>query len=160
MSNLKDLVPPPELFELIPKEKFQDSALVWHGVSTPVGYMHVLVRRNEVALNAFGFIYPAPTLAEILEALPTSISESKEKFYLYLLDTRNKPENDWQVGYAHEAFYGLYCSKKRKARDTNPATAALKLWLEVNGVASDPSAPSEASDKTQNAGHNSEEVKK
>ena len=129
MNKLETLVPPLEMCKQIPVGKFADSVYAYRRVArslfetTPVYTicLHIASEKLEH--------YPAPTLAEILEALPTSISESKEKFYLYLLDTRNKPENDWQVGYAHEAFYGLYCSKKRKARDTNPATAALKLFL-------------------------------
>ena len=154
MSTLEKLVPPLELCKLIPEGKFADSVFCWCEYnSQEEGYVRngwrttqdidgdfIVAPRFSAEKNTFchrenfkitrnGWHCPAPTLAEILEALPTSISESKEKFYLYLLDTRNKPENDWQVGYAHEAFYGLYCSKKRKARDTNPATAALKLFL-------------------------------
>lgn len=148
-KGLESIVPPLELCNRL--FSFKDSALVWASDYTKPTPEWIVIPRRQLENMDYVEWRNAPTLAEILEALPTSISESKEKFYLYLLDTRNKPENDWQVGYAHEAFYGLYCSKKRKARDTNPATAALKLWLEVNGV---------ASDKTPDVGHNGEEAEK
>ena len=140
MSRIEDLVPPLEMCSKIPVGKFEDSALVlifWHkSPNTPVEIRTRCEVENDPEFDDLVedqriIIYPAPTLAEILEALPTRIVYAKMPFYLFLLDTRNKPLGDWQIGYAHEAFYGLAVAEERRERDKNPPTAALRLWLKL-----------------------------
>lgn len=68
MSNLKNIVPPPELCKLIPEGEFEDSALVWEKsekyfqATEIIDYEYKVVTRDE---SKGGF--PAPTLEEILD---------------------------------------------------------------------------------------------
>lgn len=108
MSTLESLVPPLELCKQIPAGKFEDSALVWWG-------SHVYMRSPGDAVT------PAPTLAEsIMELRPKSRCKANVlgmnyNLYFDLID------NKWvsEMG-----------GKNAVADD--PATAALKLWLELN----------------------------
>ena len=141
MSKLEDLVPPLELCRQIPEGKFDDSALVWYRATISGDY--VCLPRLYKNVDAARTAAPAPTLAEILEAL-YKMSGSAVK-----VSRRCERVGCWWVS--------AWIDRNSISRQdmNNPATAALRLWLEVNGVAS---APSEASDKTQNAGHNGMEV--
>lgn len=65
MSNLKSIVPPPELCTQIPDGEFRDSALVWCRVR---GEAVVCSRDQWVGVDGTTPI-PAPTLEEILEAI-------------------------------------------------------------------------------------------
>lgn len=75
MSNLKSIVPPPELCKQIPVGEFEDSALVWdiHG---KFDKWHVEKRVNRsVRFGDYGRMssphadIPAPTLEEVLDAV-------------------------------------------------------------------------------------------
>ena len=65
MSNLKSIVPPPELCTQIPDVEFRDSALVWCRVR---GENDVCPREQWVGVGGRNPI-PAPTLEEILDDL-------------------------------------------------------------------------------------------
>ena len=129
--KLEDLVPPPELCKQIPEGAFADSALVWYRATISGDY--VVLPRLYKNVDAARTVAPAPTLAEILEALPTSITGEKNcRFYLRLFDFRLVPKGYWQVGYAHVGLGRVILAKgQHKCSPTNPATAALELWMEV-----------------------------
>ncbi len=67
MTNLEQLVPPFELCQQIPKDAFNDTALVW------VVSKNLYVRKRFVPLDldreCNPFVFPAPTAQEILEAM-------------------------------------------------------------------------------------------
>lgn len=127
--ELEDLVPPMELCKQIPEGKFEGSVFAWalsNGNLDYVEYRDTL----QVAIGS-RIIAPAPTLQEIIDALPTYIEEHGKRFYLCLFDARNMPSATFQIGYARAAHHGLEPSELRE-KDANLATAALKLWLEAN----------------------------
>lgn len=105
--RLEDLVPPLELCKKIPAGCFEDSLFVWRKgyKSTPIS----LEFREEWTPHEQ---FPAPTLAEIMEAFA-------EKYFY--------------VGHACPPGKSWVVASKREggAFDANPATAALKLYLEV-----------------------------
>lgn len=107
MSKLEDLVPPLELCKRIPEGAFADSALVHARIFTG----HIVVVPREAAIeNDWDILCSAPTLAEIMEALPKNV------------------EYRW--------YEGKFCPCHPKHdpvefADKNPPTAALKLWLEL-----------------------------
>ena len=85
MSNLESIVPPLELCKRIPAGEFEDSALVWV-YDDVVGFLcrasgceqihkkkwqleHNHPRKIAIRRKCGQEIYPAPTLAEILEAI-------------------------------------------------------------------------------------------
>ena len=85
MSNLESIVPPLELCKLIPDGEFEDSALVWV-YDDVVGFLcrtsgceqihkkewqlaHNHPRKIAIRRKCGQEIYPAPTLAEILESI-------------------------------------------------------------------------------------------
>lgn len=108
--NLESIVPSLETCRKIPQGAFKDSALVW--CDDLQGYF-VLERPCTWAVT----VCPAPTLAEILAELPTvgcivRVSE---------------------VGGNVEYTASLPLSDIEET-NTNPATAALKLWMRVKGV--------------------------
>lgn len=135
MIKLEDLVPPLELCKQIPPTCFTRTALFWFFTNGEywIGWRYIASNFKPEQIVA-----PAPTLAEILE--------SDHRMTI----TRSHTGITW----AAEVWDG---SRWYARNAINSATAALKLWLEVNGIASD---PSEASDETPDAGHNSEEVEK
>ena len=136
MSRFINWVPPLDLCEKIPypKKNFRDSCLAWvprfkgRGCFREIAYYELLLRPE---INDSQCI-PAPTLMEILTALPSEICESK--YYLMLLDSRQINTKDWQIGYARfPCSGGLVAHDVYKAHDQNMTTAALMLWLSLNG---------------------------
>ena len=131
MKKLEDLVPELELCKKIPEGAFADSAMVWmddgHGgkICEPrryAPYQHIIA--------------PAPTLEEIMDELP---KYNENEVSLALVPAFNSDGDirifgeAWSVGYTH----------KCNVTDKKSATAALKLWLELNK-----SAPSDLSDQS------------
>ena len=127
MSRLKDNVPELDLCKQIPEGEFRNSVLVW-------GYYYagwhdnrewsVFERTGEENVDLY---YPAPTLAEIMAELPKY--DENEKTLACIPDFPNESGEAvfgaaWTVGY----------TKNRSVTDKNPATAALKLWLELKGI--------------------------
>lgn len=65
MSNLKSIVPPPDLCKQIPAGELEDSALVWCRVRG-----EDVVCEREHWVGVFGMSpVPAPTLEEVLDSL-------------------------------------------------------------------------------------------
>ena len=124
MSKLKDLVPPLELCRKIPVGKFEDSALVlifWHkSPNTPVEIRTRCEVENDPEFDDLVedqriIIYPAPTLAEIMEA-------DHRIRIACSCDDKTWLANCW--------VNGTWTVRN----DINPTTAAMKLWLAGNGV--------------------------
>ena len=125
MNNLESLVPPLELCKRIPAGKFKDSVFVWIANPTPGVDPWVCVRKDLVQkTKAFP---PAPTLAEILAALPKF--DQRENCLAVVPDFPDDGKTRvfgefWAVGY----------TEKNSVKDSNPAAAALRLWMKVEGV--------------------------
>ena len=125
MSKLEDLVPPLELCKQIPEGEFADSALVW--MVLPDGSLHPvfpIIARDATLPD--DDIIPAPTLAEIMVALDAAGWYCPTAYYQV---------NTWKVDCesdpVDEEFNSLPTILDAEDKD-NAATAALKLWLEVN----------------------------
>jgi len=121
--NLEQLVPPLELCQQIPQGAFADSALVW--TRTWCRGEPCVQPREEANENGWTTYAPAPTLAEILETLPKF--NKNEVCLAVVPDFPDEGEKRifgeaWAVGY----------TDKDSVKDTTPATAALRLWMEVN----------------------------
>ena len=123
MSRLEDLVPPLEMCKRIPEGKFTDSCFVRPDqvCGNPVWTRGT---RHYYRMDACGIkMFPAPTLAEIMAEIPCFMADN----YLagnnvFTIVAAKKPE---------------YRSDYHGGRDCNPATAALKLYLELLSVPSE-----------------------
>ena len=120
--RLEDLVPPLELCKQIPAGEFEDSAFIWHWEDNrkPQSeyWQFVLFRpARDTDLDAIkDRVRPAPTLAEIMEALAR-------------LELR--PSMDW-LDIVNEGIFGRVCTKLGAvAFRGSIAAAALRLYLEV-----------------------------
>ena len=130
MNTLESLVPALELCKKIPDEKFEDSALVWTYSCDKTITDPTVERREDVdfcrrnVVNAPP-VYPAPTLAEIMEAIDADGWYCPTCYY---------QANTWQVDC--ESDDDVNSNSVPDILDAedhdNPATAALKLWLRVN----------------------------
>ena len=129
MSNLEDLVPPLDLCRKIPDGCFEDSAMVYAVTKHSLNYCF---GDRRCFINDYRKLIPAPTLQEIFAELADG-DEIVDSFNPRLF------WNDFLGGWI------LECRGKLKQKDgvidrdelrcrdrKNPATAALKLWLEVN----------------------------
>jgi len=122
MSKLEDLVPPLELCRKIPFLLFEDSVflrILWRKSRREEVRLRAEVENDpefaELEDNEEIIIYPAPTLAEIIEALhraefATAIFSCGDSWMVKAIK-HNINEFKW---------------------DEKPAAAALKLWLELN----------------------------
>lgn len=124
--KLKELVPPLELCKLIPAGEFEQSALCW------IDKEHAAVLPTDIASEQQPFIelrrytiqgdeIPAPTLQEIIAELPPTDS-CVGYFCIY------QGDNEWSIG---DCELDLYM--KNGTEDSNPATAALQVWLKLKG---------------------------
>lgn len=130
-SNLKSIVPPLELCKQIPAGEFEDSALVWV-YDDVVGFLcrtsgceqihkkewqleHNHPRKIAIRRKSGHEIYPAPTLEEIILALP---KQDKNENKLRISPVGH--ELVWSIGYD---YFELQCST------LNLAEAALRLFL-------------------------------
>lgn len=109
MSELENLVPDLELCKRIPKGAFADSALIWSRRPVYHAPHEWVIPRNHAA--EVRDICPAPTLQEIMRALPESVE--------------------------YQFFNGKFlpCHPKfdeENFADEKPENAALKLWLGLN----------------------------
>lgn len=134
MSNLTDIVPPLELCKLIPEGEFEETALAFACQPDDDDEEEVNIFTRDMIKhleNRWGgtpyTLYPAPTLQEILAALPPY---GKNETILACcvpdwadFNARVFGEH-WRVGYTGN------CS----INDKNPAAAALKLWLKLKGI--------------------------
>ena len=120
-KELENLVPDFELCKRIPAGAFADSVLVYWGVKRLDATFEV-VPRAELGPTCHMFIakgvrvlFPAPTLAEIMDELVLISSE---------------PHCYWIGGWY--ALADMPYGDVEEYDMTSPVTAALKLWLEVN----------------------------
>ena len=117
--SLESLVPPLDLCRKIPKGDFGYSALTWNE-----GYVKGNFVIEQRGLGRY-YICPAPTLAEIMEELP-KYNENEVTLACvpsFLPGDKGRIFGEaWSVGY----------TAKSNITDANPATAAMKLWLEIN----------------------------
>lgn len=130
MSNLTDLVPPPDLCKMIPAGEFSDSALVWRVVRNTVTgerlWDDVFPREcgrcgdgEECNYPAVGrVIAGAPTMQEIMAKLGQDYIKVGVNFRCH-----------W-ICYVTD-HYG---DEIAEIDNENPATAALKLWLKLKGI--------------------------
>ena len=124
MCRLQDIVPPLELCKLIPAGEFEDSAMYWGDL---FGVADVFPRKCGDC-DTFGviqterYIFPAPTLQEILEEL----HKHQEDVFL-----------KWSEYAYHEWLINAYSHGRNEdyqEHDKNIATAALKVWLQMKGI--------------------------
>lgn len=137
--DLKELVPPVELCQKIPPAFFEDSAFCWH-YSEVFGFVCrtygceqiqdkqwqiISNHRNKIRIRrSHGEeIYPAPTLQEILSAMPHC--------------TCRHSHLGWTLA-------SVYVNNNMPLFPENPAAAALELWLKL----SDTSELSEQSEQS------------
>lgn len=127
MSNLTELVPPLELCKLIPAGKFAETALVWidHRDVYPEENANpsVVVRKIAWAATSKKGVCPAPTLQEIMENM-TTLCVTPEIFHAH--------KNYWTAQGEVLNHDGMY--KFHHGCSSNPATAALRLWLKLKGI--------------------------
>jgi hypothetical protein len=119
VNTLESLVPPLDLCKQIPPEQFSNSALIW------------FYDGKDWWVNAREFDatsekeFPAPTLQEILLAIDESGGYCPSCRY---------QANTWQLDYeddpiSDESMLPVLVDESDRH---NPATAGLKLWLELN----------------------------
>lgn len=138
MSDLKDIVPPLELCKKIPAGEFEDSALMCEatlGMASRQVLDIRIIPRQKITNNPYVdrklgreyYIYPAPTLQEIMAELPP-YAKNEKILACCVPDWADFSARvfgeSWRVGYTGN------CS----INDKNPATAALKLWLKMEGI--------------------------
>ena len=115
MSNLESIVPPVELCKRIPAGEFEDSVMArynFHGI--PI----LRWRDNLEKLNGVRPI-PAPTLAEILNAL---YKQDRYENKLKICPVFHGGE--WSIGYSYQ----------KVEKDFDLTAAALRLWFKVKGI--------------------------
>ena len=129
MSKLESLVPPLELCKLIQAGSFDDAAFAWihadvvgfvcrtSGCEEVAGKEWQLIRSNASrvirARKRGEEIYPAPTLEEIMAAMP----------YCQIYRRKNG------------SFVGCYDTRwDQKVSGKTGSMAALKMWLKLKGV--------------------------
>lgn len=116
MTDLYILVPSPALCKRIPEGTFEDSIFVLDFQYVSATWK---VKRREEVLPSNQTI-PAPTFDEIMRAL------SCLQFYHNITC---ECSGDKFRAYCYERSYS---EELHEARAENAATAALKLWLEIN----------------------------
>ncbi len=127
-KTLESIVPPLDLCRKIPAGMFDKSALLWEEDSCVFGKLppHVVPR---VENTYHTILAPAPTLEEILEALYAEADGCCIHTACYL-DSRG-----WEACVVYECHDDSgYGGDHNEIMDANPATAALRLWLEVEGI--------------------------
>lgn len=127
--KLEELVPKIELCKLIPDGEFADSALVWRIVRGKYSGERVLddVFPRECGrcgtMDSGSILAPAPTLLEIMVEIDNLGGWCPTAYRL---------QNSWTVDYQEDNEDGMKDVVEQSDLD-NPATAALKLWLELKG---------------------------
>ena len=126
MSNLEDLVPPLELCRQIPEGKFADSVMVYAVTKHSLNYCF---GGRRCFINDYRELIPAPTLQEIIAELTPGEDSCGE------ITQFGKDKHGWFTMASFEGNddgYGSGFETYEEIDRDNPATAALKLWLEVN----------------------------
>ena len=120
MHELKDLVTPLELCKLIPDGEFEESFFVLVRDS----FNQYFAVRNDVCADYPGYIYPAPTLQEIMLEIDKAGGWCPTAYRLH---------DQWKVDYQIDNENGLNDISEH-ADTNNPATAAIKLWFKLKGI--------------------------
>lgn len=119
-TMLEDLVPPLALCKQIPHPHFWNAAMCWRTFNKGRKDEYTIVFPTGT-LDPHDDDVPAPTLQEILEEL----HKQQEDVFLKWSETAY---NEWFVNaYTHNR-------EDYQAHDSNPATAALKVWLNHKGI--------------------------
>ena len=113
--KLEDLVPPLELCNQLKPGEFEDSAMVWVDGIRDIDHKFVTVRTHSSEDYEEA---PAPTLAEILDAL----AQKCDDVTVWMGATAG-----W-----HVQVLDMDIPDERNKHDLNPATAAMRLYLEVS----------------------------
>lgn len=117
MSNLKSLVPPPDLCKQIPAGEFADSALVWCRVR---GEDAVCPRTQWVGVDGMGPV-PAPTSEEIIIEIGKTYKYPKLT-YCY---------NYWDItSYTGSTNAEIFCIKP----EPTASEVAIRLWFKAKGI--------------------------
>lgn len=108
--NIENLVPPLELCKLIPKGEFEDSYAIYVYI-----YGWLLMPADDCAsdIKEEHSYYPAPNVQEIMAELPSCVC--------------CRINEEWSISLVNDRF-------ENAIKDSNGATAALKLWLKLKGV--------------------------
>ena len=123
MKTLESLVPPLDLCKKIPKGEFADSVLVYGNPKgwSPCLYPQLVTR--EECNDPDKTIAPAPTLVEIMLALDEAG---------YWCPTCYYQAGTWHMD-CEDDDPAVPAPAIMDAKDKyNPATVALRLWLELN----------------------------
>ncbi len=123
MRELEKIVPDLELCKLIPDEYFKDSVCVWFNeFENDDGWgVHVRGKLSPGELKEQPNC-PAPTLAEVMEAIENIPWNSR--IAVDFVTCRADWNKKWRIHNGRAGVYG----------ECNSATAALKLWLYLNGI--------------------------
>lgn len=118
MSSLESIVPPLEDCQLIPEGSFAESAVGYQICNRGYNdeYATVVFRREEPEI-------PAPIFSEILIAIRKI--EWIQQLYV------DVSEDCFVVGIIGQKR-GNTTTISMESQDQNPATAALRMWLEIN----------------------------
>lgn len=118
MKSLETIVPDLKLCKLIPKGEFADSALVWmnYSLGAEVEVRSVIKSLLQKPSAA------APTLAEILDVIENAPHAPRENEDF--VTCRADWNRTWRV---HNGKTGM-------GEEANPANAALRLWLKLEGI--------------------------
>lgn len=121
MSDLENLVPPLELCKKIPAGEFADTyaAYFWDANGENI----TLDKRDGDAIWKDIVMAPAPTLQEIMAEL-INLSPYAIKIC--------ESFKEWHIECCIAVEYGERYLSADSAK--NPATAALKLWLKLEGI--------------------------
>lgn len=133
--RIEHLVPPVELCRMIPADNFLDTAFCWHftevsgfvcrtsGCEQVSGKQWMLERSTSGKIVRYRQrgeqIFPAPTLKEILSAIPIG---EVGIFCCYSGD------GDWSIG---DCEHDLYVKNGYEGK--SPEASALKWWLKLKG---------------------------
>lgn len=123
--KLEEIVPPLEMCKRIPEGSFENSALVWAIRFCARGYASgniVIALRHDIEdSDGHRILSPAPTLAEIMAEL--------DKRWDDVCMWNDAAKNWWDI-----QVENIKTAETHGKRDRNSAAAALRLWLEVNGI--------------------------
>lgn len=129
MNKVKNLIPPLELCKKIPAGEFAES-YAWYCWSY-IDQKYLLCAGGKPDVRLFRdpcpcgmkYFYPAPMLQEIMENM-TTLCVTPEIFHAH--------KNYWTAQGEVLNHDGMY--KFHHGCSSNPATAALELWLKLKGI--------------------------
>lgn len=114
-TMLEDLVPPLSLCKQIPQGEFENTVFQWQEAALKNGSNSVEIIPHyplEWKHPEWAMLYPAPTVAEIMEKMYHC--RLKHKGNIFFFERRNKA-GAWAGGY-------------------NSAEIALQVWLKLKGI--------------------------